>query len=109
LNVLVLLIFASLAIATTFLIGFIWAVRSGQYEDTFTPSMRVLIDDAAPAACSDGPPQLPSRSKAETKSARGDSDSSPMPGLAAKRDDNSAAAEGHPSPEFFIRNDSTHP
>lgn len=44
-NVLVLLIFASLAIATAFLAGFIWAVRSGQYEDTCTPSMRVLTDD----------------------------------------------------------------
>ncbi len=44
-SVLVLLIFASLAVAATFLIGFIWAVRSGQYEDTCTPSMRVLIDE----------------------------------------------------------------
>jgi len=49
-NVLVLLIFASLAIATAFLAGFIWAVRSGQYEDTCTPSMRVLTEDAARAA-----------------------------------------------------------
>jgi cbb3-type cytochrome oxidase maturation protein len=45
-SVLVLLIFASLAIATAFLIGFIWAVRSGQYEDTCTPSMRVLTEEA---------------------------------------------------------------
>ena len=44
-SVLVLLIFASLAIATAFLIGFIWAVRSGQYEDTTTPSMRLLSDE----------------------------------------------------------------
>ena len=44
-NVLVLLIFASLAIATTFLMAFIWAVRSGQYEDTQTPSMRVLVEE----------------------------------------------------------------
>jgi len=48
-SVLVLLIFASLAIATAFLAGFIWAVRSGQYEDTCTPSMRVLVEDAARA------------------------------------------------------------
>lgn len=44
-SVIVLLIFASLAMATAFLISFIWAVRSGQYEDTSTPSMRVLMDD----------------------------------------------------------------
>jgi cbb3-type cytochrome oxidase maturation protein len=44
-SVLVLLIFASLAIATAFLVAFIWAVRSGQYEDTCTPSMRLLLDE----------------------------------------------------------------
>ena len=44
-SVLVLLIFTSLAIATAFLFGFIWAVRSGQYEDTCTPSMRILTED----------------------------------------------------------------
>ena len=45
-SVIVLLIFASLAMATAFLVGFIWAVRSGQYEDTSTPSMRVLMEDS---------------------------------------------------------------
>lgn len=48
-SVLVLLIFASLAIATAFLLGFIWAVRSGQYEDTCTPSMRVLMEEVSKA------------------------------------------------------------
>jgi cbb3-type cytochrome oxidase maturation protein len=43
--VVALLIFISLALALAFLGGFIWAVRSGQYEDTFTPSMRILTDD----------------------------------------------------------------
>ncbi len=44
-SVLVLLILASLAIATAFLAAFIWAVRAGQYEDTCTPSMRLLADE----------------------------------------------------------------
>jgi cbb3-type cytochrome oxidase maturation protein len=44
-SVLVLLILASLAIAAAFLVAFIWAVRSGQYEDTSTPSMRPLIEE----------------------------------------------------------------
>jgi cbb3-type cytochrome oxidase maturation protein len=43
-SVIVLLILASLSIAVTFLLGFIWAVRSGQYEDTETPSMRILME-----------------------------------------------------------------
>lgn len=44
-SVLLLLIAASLGIAVGFLAAFVWAVRSGQYEDTCTPSMRVLTED----------------------------------------------------------------
>ena len=44
-NVIVLLILASLGLALVFLGGFIWAVRSGQFEDTCTPSLRMLTDD----------------------------------------------------------------
>ena len=46
-SVIILLILASLTVAVLFLTGFIWAVRNGQYEDTLTPSMRVLAEDAA--------------------------------------------------------------
>ncbi len=45
--VIYLLIPLSILIAAGFLAGFIWAVRSGQYEDTCTPSMRMLLDDIA--------------------------------------------------------------
>ncbi len=45
-NVMILLIGASLLIALLFLAAFIWAVRSGQYDDDYTPSMRILLDDA---------------------------------------------------------------
>jgi cbb3-type cytochrome oxidase maturation protein len=48
-SVIIILILASLAVALLFLLAFIWAVRSGQYEDTFTPSLRVLAEDPAPA------------------------------------------------------------
>ncbi len=44
-SVVIILILASLAVALMFLAGFVWAVRSGQYEDTTTPSMRVLAED----------------------------------------------------------------
>ncbi len=44
-SVLVILILASLVIALSFLAGFIWAVRSGQFEDTCTPSMRLLAEE----------------------------------------------------------------
>ena len=44
-SVILILILASLTMALLFLGGFIWAVRSGQFEDTCTPSMRVLTDE----------------------------------------------------------------
>jgi cbb3-type cytochrome oxidase maturation protein len=44
-TVIFILIFVSLGIALFFLGGFIWAVKSGQFEDTCTPSLRILTDD----------------------------------------------------------------
>jgi cbb3-type cytochrome oxidase maturation protein len=46
-SVILLLIPLSIVIAAGFLIGFIWAVRSGQYEDTCTPALRLLTEDLA--------------------------------------------------------------
>ena len=48
-SVIFILIPLSILIAAGFLGAFIWAVRSGQYEDTTTPSMRLLLDDKLPA------------------------------------------------------------
>ncbi len=44
-SVLYLLILAALFVAIGFLLAFIWAVRTGQFDDTHTPSMRILLDD----------------------------------------------------------------
>ncbi|MHB8521473.1 MAG: cbb3-type cytochrome oxidase assembly protein CcoS [Limisphaerales bacterium] len=46
--VIYLLILLSLVVATGFLAAFIWSVRSGQYEDTCTPPMRILLDETPP-------------------------------------------------------------
>lgn len=49
-NAVFILLIASLLVATGFLAAFFWAVRSGQFEDTATPAMRVLSeDDPSPA------------------------------------------------------------
>ncbi|MCI0534139.1 MAG: cbb3-type cytochrome oxidase assembly protein CcoS [Verrucomicrobiales bacterium] len=45
-SVIFILIPLSIVIAACFLGAFIWAVRSGQYEDMCTPAMRVLLEDA---------------------------------------------------------------
>lgn len=39
------LIATSLLLALGFLAAFFWAVRGGQYEDEYTPSVRILFDD----------------------------------------------------------------
>ena len=44
-SVIVILISASLFVAICFLIAFLWAVKSGQYDDRHTPSLRILTDD----------------------------------------------------------------
>lgn len=44
-SVILILIPLSILFAVAFLAAFVWAVRSGQYEDTCTPSMRVLADE----------------------------------------------------------------
>ena len=36
---------ASLLLAGIFLAAYVWSVRSGQFEDTATPAMRILPDD----------------------------------------------------------------
>ena len=43
-SVIVLLIMAGGLVAGGFLVAFVWAVRSGQFDDTFTPAVRVLLE-----------------------------------------------------------------
>ncbi len=44
-SVLFVLIGASMIVAGGFLIAFLWAVKKGQYDDTYSPSVRILFDD----------------------------------------------------------------
>jgi cbb3-type cytochrome oxidase maturation protein len=44
-NVLIVLLGFSMLVAAGFLVAFLWAVRSGQYKDKHTPSLRILFDD----------------------------------------------------------------
>lgn len=44
-SVILVLIGASLIVATGFLFAFIWSVRNNQYEDRYTPSVRILFDE----------------------------------------------------------------
>ena len=44
-TIILILITLSLLLALSFLGAFLWAVKSDQYEDVYTPSVRILHDD----------------------------------------------------------------
>ena len=45
-QIIVILISISLILALIFLGIFFWNVKSGQYDDTYSPSVRILFDDS---------------------------------------------------------------
>jgi cbb3-type cytochrome oxidase maturation protein len=40
-----LLIGVSLTVAVSFLCAFLWAMKKGQYDDDYTPSVRILFEE----------------------------------------------------------------
>lgn len=47
-KIMLFLILISLLLAAGFLLVYLWAARNGQFDDDYTPSVRMLFDDAAP-------------------------------------------------------------
>lgn len=44
-SVIIILLSASLLVAVGFLIAFVWSVKNGQYDDDYSPSVRMLFDN----------------------------------------------------------------
>ena len=44
-GIIYLMLIVSLVIALFFLFSFLWATKNGQYDDDYTPSVRMLFDD----------------------------------------------------------------
>jgi cbb3-type cytochrome oxidase maturation protein len=44
-SVIYILLSVSIIVAVIFFAAFIYAVRSGQYDDSYTPSVRMLFED----------------------------------------------------------------
>lgn len=44
-SVMIIHIAVSLLMALGFLAAFIWAIRTNQYDDDYSPSVRILFDD----------------------------------------------------------------
>ena len=44
-SVIYILLSISIVVAVIFFVAFIYAVRKGQYDDSYTPSVRMLFED----------------------------------------------------------------
>lgn len=44
-EIIFLMIAISIVMAGIFLVAFIWSVKTGQFDDEVTPSIRILFDD----------------------------------------------------------------
>lgn len=53
-SVILILIITSIIVAVLFLGAFYWAVKSGQYDDTYSPSVRMLFEDKKKEGAKDG-------------------------------------------------------
>ncbi|MEZ4965943.1 MAG: cbb3-type cytochrome oxidase assembly protein CcoS [Saprospiraceae bacterium] len=47
-EIMLLLILFSVLLAAGFLLVYIWAARNGQFDDDYTPSVRMLFDNTVP-------------------------------------------------------------
>ena len=47
-SVIIVLLLASILVAAGFLVAFLWSVKDGQYEDEYSPALRILFDDEPP-------------------------------------------------------------
>ena len=59
-SVIFILIACSLLLAGSFLAAFLWASRSGQFEDDYTPSVRILFEDEGSVTQSNSKSNKPS-------------------------------------------------
>jgi cbb3-type cytochrome oxidase maturation protein len=45
-GIIILLLIVSISIAGGFLVGFLWSVKDGQYDDSISPAQRILFNDS---------------------------------------------------------------
>jgi len=48
-SVIILLLAASISVAALFLGAFIWSIKTRQYDDEYSPPVRMLFDDPPPS------------------------------------------------------------
>lgn len=65
-SILFVLIIISLILASGFLVAFFWATKNGQFDDDYTPSVRMLFDDELKEP-EETPEKDPTKTKVENK------------------------------------------
>ena len=63
-GIITLLITISVTIAVVFLAVFYWNMKNGQYDDTYTPSVRMLFDDKPSAEAAKSTPDKTDKNQA---------------------------------------------
>lgn len=66
-SVIFVLVGFSVIVAIGFLFAFIWSVRDGQYDDDYTPSVRILFEDGKNTSSDAIPPKEKSSKKSSHK------------------------------------------
>lgn len=68
-SVIILLLIASISVATLFLGAFLWGAKNGQFSDDYAPPRRILFDDMPPERNQEPPKweQEPRRQKQEPR------------------------------------------
>jgi cbb3-type cytochrome oxidase maturation protein len=69
-SALVVLIAASLILASGFLFAFIRATKKGQYEDVYTPSVRILFEDSINNKEGEYEPSVPNPKKEKSQTTK---------------------------------------
>lgn len=54
-SVIIILLIASITVASVFLAAFLWSVRKGQFDDEVSPPVRILFDDTVKPSAEDLP------------------------------------------------------
>jgi cbb3-type cytochrome oxidase maturation protein len=49
-NVIIILLLVGVLVSALFLGAFIWCIRTSQFEDDFSPAVRILFDDKVKSA-----------------------------------------------------------
>lgn len=68
-SVIIILVIVGIIVAGGFLLGFIWAVRNGQYDDMYSPGVRVLFEDPGKR---DPEEEIPDSTKGKEKTTTSD-------------------------------------